>query len=110
MSHKIVSHIDYLKTLSKSEPLKRKNILKKVDKTFVHFLSECVYNILYNKKIKLSKNKRLKLKKYKNVLRILVKPKQSKKKQKKLLLQKGGAFLPIILPTLITYLSTLLLK
>ena len=110
MSHKIKSKISCLHKLLTSDKLKQKTILKKADTDVIQLLLECVYNILYNKRIKLSENTCLELKKYKNTLRLLVKPKQSKKEQKKLLLQKGGAFLPIILPTLINYLSTFLIK
>jgi hypothetical protein len=47
------------------------------------------------------KDEKTKLKKFKNNLRDLVKGRQSIKNQRKILIQKGGYILPVILPAII---------
>jgi len=87
----------------------RKEVLKEVNKELVESLCECILNCL-NGNIELSEDDTTKLKKYKKALRSLVRKNQTIKNQRKILIQKGGSFLAIILPSNFTALGSYLLN
>lgn len=103
MSRRLNTHKDLLSALHKLKPKYRKALLKSCNKEEINCICECIHNVLQGKVPIEEKNKR-KLKKYKSVLRELVR-KGTDKVRKKIIIQTGGAFLPIILGSI---LSTLL--
>ena len=100
----VVSKIDELKLLSKLKNKPRSNFINNTNKELIHVICECCENIL-NGNVMLDKYSYDKLRKYKSTLRKLIK-KSNYKKKKNLIVQKGG-FLPIILPAIITGLSSI---
>lgn len=102
---KLEKKLDTLKLLKDCKKKIKNQILNKGDDELIRALNECVINTL-NGNVKLSLNDIKKLKKFKKSLRKLVRNKDIIKK-KKILIQEGG-FLPIILPSAITLISTLI--
>lgn len=100
MSRLIKSNKRVLQFLAKSTPIQRKAILQKADKGLVNGICECVHNILRGN-VQLNKRQKSKLRKHKNVLRTLVNNKSLNSK-KRILIQKGGTLLPLILTPLLT--------
>jgi hypothetical protein len=84
----------------------RKGIIENADKELVNTILECILNIL-NGNIKLSEEQFNNLKPYKHLFRKLLAKNQNLKYKKKILIQKGG-FLQILLPAIISGLSTLI--
>lgn len=99
MSNAVYTHYDFLKTLQTIKPKYRKIILRSCDEKEINFICECIYNVLRGK-VPINDKDKTKLKKYKHFLRKLV-SKGNKKIRKKIIVQKGGAFLPIILSTVL---------
>jgi len=108
MSNKVEKNIEYLKILSKCNNKMRKSIIENADKELISTICECILNCI-NGNINLDTETKIKLNRHKNVLRnLLVKKKISVKKKKHLLKQKGGAFLPLLLSSVIGGLASLL--
>jgi hypothetical protein len=107
MSAEVKKYLPILRLLVKATPYKRKKLLQGADTNFIKILIECCYNTLHGN-VKLSKQKVKKLKKYKEVIRKISKATKNTKNKKQFLVQKGGAFLPLILPSIISGLVTLL--
>ena len=106
---KIKNNYLCLKYLSCCNNKIRKEVLKGVNQELILTLCDCILNCL-NGNIKLNDNDILKLKKYKKALRSLISRNQTIKKQRKILVQKGGYILPIIVPSILTALGSYLLK
>jgi hypothetical protein len=77
------------------KPKYRTALLKSCDEEEINIICECIYNVLKGK-IPLEKKDKSKLRKYKDTLRKLV-SKGKHKLRKTAIIQKGGAFLPIVL-------------
>jgi hypothetical protein len=107
MSAKVKKYMPLLHLLSRASPYMRKNILSTADDDFIKIIIECCYNTLVGN-IKLSKIGLKKLKSYKHIIRKVSKPSKNIKNTKKILVQDGGAFLPLILPSLIAGLVSLI--
>lgn len=103
MSRSLKTHKDLLSALHTLKPKYKIALLKSCNEDEINCICECVHNVLQGK-VPLEENNKKKLKKYKSVLRKLVR-KGTNKIRKNILVQKGGAFLPIILGSI---LSTLL--
>jgi len=97
----LIRQKDFLK--ARSKPVYRKALLEKADKKLIRAIQESIYNALKGN-ISYSADEIQKLKKYKNILRKIVKNKN--KENKKILVQKGG-FLEVLLPAVITGISTI---
>ena len=82
--------------LSKCSPKIRKYILENSDKKLIYAIQECILNFLKGN-YKLEPRQFNKLKKYKASIRLLVDNNNCFKKNKKILVQKGG-FLQFLLP------------
>jgi hypothetical protein len=108
MSLKIKKNLHFLKVLKDVNEPSRKVILKNANRDLINSINECIYNILYNRQFILNKHKKAQLVKYKHSLRKLVNKKTSFNKRKKIIVQSGGSFLPIILPTILSVLSSYL--
>jgi hypothetical protein len=86
----------------------RKEFLKKLKKSEVKAICECVINTLRGN-IQLKSNDLKKLRKYKNTLRSLASKKQPLYKKKHLIVQHGG-FLSTLLPIAVSLIGSLLMK
>lgn len=95
MYGRVTTHKEFLQTLHKLNPKYREAILKTCSDEEINCICECIFNILQGK-IPLQEKEKTKLLKHKNTLRQLV-SKGKHKLRKKVIVQKGGAFLPIIL-------------
>jgi hypothetical protein len=109
MSTDVKKYLPLLRLLASATPYKRKKILLAADDKFVKIIIECCYNTLHGN-VKLPKNKVNKLKKFKKIIRKIGKATKTVKNKKKILIQSGGAFLPLILPSIISGLVSLLNK
>jgi len=103
---RVEKNFDFLKILCKCNKKMRKSILENADKDLVATICECVYNCL-NGNIELNADIKTKLKRHKETLRKLVGKKKSIKLKKQILNQRGGAFLPILLSTVLSGLTSL---
>lgn len=100
MSNRIKNNLDYLKILGSCKTAMRKAIIENADKDLVYTLCECVLNCL-NGNVPINDSVKNKLKRHRKVLREVLKKKSSSIiKKKSILIQKGGAFLPLIIPTI----------
>lgn len=96
-----------LKVLVNAKPALRKAILNVADKNLVHSICEICDNTLLGN-IPLSGVQKSQIQKHKKVLRNLATRRQSWKKKKEILVQRGGAFLPILLSILSSVLPAVL--
>ena len=108
-TERVEKNVDFLKILSKCKSNMRKVILSNADKDLINTICECVHNCL-NGNIELNNGIKTKLKLHKNDLRNLVGRNKSLKIKKKILSQKGGAFLPLLLSTVLGGLSSIFSK
>ena len=92
-------HKDLLKVLSKAKPSLRKAILKEADKALVYSICEICDNTLTGN-VPLKNNEVHKLRKHKKVLRELAQRGGSWTLKKMKILQRGGAFVPLLLSLL----------
>lgn len=95
---KVHKHI--LHTLRKCKSCIRKKIIKGASNELIKCLCEICHNVL-NGNVPISKNCKLRLKKYKKSLRNIVSTKVKLNKKRKIFIQKGG-FLPTLLTTILT--------
>ncbi len=108
-TERVEKNVDFLKILSKCKSNMRTVILSNADKNLINTICECVHNCL-NGNIELNNEIIPKLKRHKNDLRNLVGRNKSLKIKKKILSQKGGAFLPLLLSTVLGGLSSIFSK
>lgn len=101
MSQSVINNAEILRFLHKAKPQYRKAILKAADKELVHCICECAYNTIKGK-VPISKSQKKRLTAHKKILRRIVKRGEPISAKKKIINQKGGAFLPMILAPLIT--------
>lgn len=100
MIGRVTSHKDLLRALLTLKPKYREALLKKCGDEEINCITECIFNVLKGKVLLKDKDKS-KLKKHKSVLRKLI-SKGSYKNRKQIFVQKGGAFLPIILGSVLS--------
>ena len=100
-------HLHNLEFLSKCSDQMRKDILKNADKDLIQCICECVFNCLKGN-VQLLKDEKIQLSKYKQPLRDLIKNRQSIKNKRKILVQKGGAILPFLLPAIVESIKLIL--
>lgn len=108
MSKNLKSCIEKLKFIAQiKNPLLRKKLLTQIsDNCTYQALHEIAVNTVKGK-VKLSNNQKRKLNKYKKLLHALSKPTKDLKKKKKLTIQSGG-FLPILIPTVASIITSLI--
>ena len=88
---------DLLKVLSHCKPKIRNTILKNFENDLIHIMCDCVYNVVKGNVPGLTQEKANKLARHKTSLIKLSKTVPIKEKRK-ILIQKGGGFLPFLLP------------
>lgn len=101
------AHNDLIKVLVKAKPSLRKTILKKADKDLVHFICEICDNTLLGN-VPLTPAQNIKLQKHKRIIRQLAQRGQGWQNKRVVLVQHGGAFLPILLSILSSVLPAVL--
>lgn len=106
MLQRVETHKNFLRALHTLKPKYRALLLKKCTVDEINCICECIHNVLQGK-IQLDEDKKKHLQKFKSVLRKLIQKGRDKHFRKKILIQKGGAFLPIIIGAI---LSTLFSK
>jgi hypothetical protein len=102
MPNRVKRHCDFLKYLCHCTPNQRKILLKSATPEQIDAICECVYN-LYLRNVEVDRKTVKKLIPHKKVLVKLAKnqPKLALSKRRKLLVQKGGSFLPILLSAIL---------
>lgn len=108
MPRRVITHQHLLKALHTLKPKYQKIILKACNDEEVNVICECIYNILKGK-LPLDEKEKKHLSKYKHILRKLIR-KGKNKIRKNIIVQKGGAFLPIILGAVINGLLSSFIK
>ena len=89
---------DLLKVLSHCKPKIRNAILKNCENDLIHIICDCVYNVVKgNVPARLTQEKVNELARHKTSL-IKLSKKVPIKEKRKILIQKGGGFLPFLLP------------
>lgn len=101
----IILHKDLLKILAYSKNRYKKAILNKADKKLILSICDIIFNVLSGN-VDIDQDTKNKLKKHKSFLRSLI-TKSSVKNKRKILEQKGGNILGLILPLLLNTLSTI---
>ena len=86
-----------LRVLSHCKPKVRNAILKNCENDMIHIIYDCVYNVVKGNVSGFTQEKVNKLGRHKTTLIKLTK-KVPIKEKKKILAQKGGGFLPCLLP------------
>lgn len=94
-------HLPTLKLVQVAKPRLRKSIIAHCDIELIKTIIDCVHNTL-NGNIKLTPSETAKLKKFKNILRKILKGPGNLDKKRDLILQNGGSFLPVLLKPIVT--------
>lgn len=101
----IESQMGMLNNLAIANKKMRNNIIKNADPKLIKSICECCLNTLHGR-VKLDPDHLNKLRKYRSTFRAL--SNKSSIKAKKILLQQKGGFLPVLLPSVIAGLSTII--
>ena len=101
----IEKYLEKLKLLSECKPKMRKLLLQNADEGFIATINECMQNFLIGN-INLNATLMKKIQKYKNTIRQFSKQSCFKKK-KEILVQEGG-FLPLLIPTVVSIITSLI--
>ncbi len=96
----VKKHLPILQLIQVAKPKLRKSILSNCDLELIKTIDECIYNTL-NGNIRLTGSEKEKLKKFKSVLRKVLKAKGGLNNKKKIISQSGGTFLPTLLQPIV---------
>lgn len=108
MKPRVKTHEEFLRALHYLKPQYQKVLLKICNEDEINSICECIYNVLQGE-IPLQKQQKNKLLKYKGILRKLI-SKGKNKSRRNIIIQKGGAFLPIILGSVLSTILGSLIK
>ena len=91
---------DLLRVPGHCQPKIKNAILRNCENDFIHIICDCVYNVVKGNVPGLTQEKVNKLVRHKtSLIKLLTKKLPIKEKRKrKILIQKGGGFLPFLLP------------
>lgn len=104
MSGIVLKHLPLLQLLATAKPSTRKKILKEANYELIRAIIECVCNVIVGN-VAVTQKRYNKLRKHKNILRKLhSKTNNEWLHKKKIIVQSGGSFLPILLAPVVTYL------
>lgn len=98
---RLIANKHMLHVFKNCKPSVRKAILKSSSVEFIKTLCEICLNVL-NGNLKISEKLKKKLKFYKNILRSVVSRKFNLKAKRKIFIQRGGAFLPLLISVLLS--------
>ena len=87
-----------IKALLMCSKKKKRNAFEVLTNEMMDFICDACHNVLYNKKMKLSDEVKKKLSTHENAIFKLANKRGSRESRKKIVNQKGGAILPLILP------------
>jgi len=107
MSKLLKKYYHHLHVLKACSCQKRIDFVKKSPNDFVKCLCEVCDNLLKGN-IPVNKKQKQQLYRYRNTLRFLASKKHKSLSKKRKIIQLGGAFLPILLPPLLTIAADLL--
>lgn len=107
MAPRVKTHRALLHVLQGAKPKLRKAILNESDRDLVYAICEICENLLLGN-IKLTEDQRSRLRRYRTELRRLAQRGEGWKTKKKILVQKGGSFLPLLLSVVSSVLPQLL--
>lgn len=96
MSRRIKTHAVLLKTLAHCTAKQRRALLKTADKGLIDAICECIVNVV-NGNIKISPKHKRTLSKHKLKLRKLSDRRTSLRERRRLLNQRGGFLLPLLM-------------
>lgn len=94
-------HLPTLKLVQVAKPKLRKSIIEHCDIELIKTILECIHNSL-NGNIKLTANETAQLRKFKSILRKILRSPGNLNKKRDLILQSGGSFLPVLLKPIVT--------
>lgn len=109
MSKCVIKNLPALRTLASAPPKLRRMILENGNLQLIKAIVECIENVLKGN-IPIGESCFRKLKKHKSALRAVSISPNKLSKKKKVIIQKGGAFLPALLVPVITVLAEKLLQ
>ena len=102
MSGRVKRHVLCLQMLNRTKNTKlRKAILEYADTDLISALCECAHNILRGT-VRLTPREKVRLRKYKDRLRLIAKRRLSISRRRREIQQHGGGFLPALLAPLAT--------
>ena len=104
MSHKLKKHLPELQVLAKCRPRQRTHFIKQAPKDLINCISEVCSNTLKGN-VPLKPAQKRALARYKRNLRQVADKRNSNKKRREILVQKGGFIGALIGPLLSTLLS-----
>lgn len=99
IKERIKYFLPQLRKICRAAKSQRHLLLQKVDHCFLHFISDCSFGILKHL-IVLPKQSYKRLREFKNDIIAFGHFKTSIRKKRRLLIDKNGGFLPLILPAL----------
>lgn len=109
MSDCVFKQLPKLKELAHAKPKERKKILAKANLVLIKSIVECIENVLKGN-VRLTKEYKEKLQKYKNILRKINSTTNKLSQKKQVIVQSGGAFLPALLVPVISVLADHLIR
>lgn len=99
--------VNQLQLLYKCPPKLRKKLLEKISGNCIKSIIECTHNVLRGN-VPLSKEQKKSLSRHKSTLRTLQDRKVPLFKKRKLIIQRGGGFLSVLIPAALTALTSLI--
>lgn len=96
----VKKHLPVLQLVQKAKPKLRKSIISNCELDFIKTINECIFNTLKGN-INLTESEKNNLKKFKKILRKILKTKGGLCKKRKVIVQSGGAFLPFLLAPIV---------
>ena len=109
MSKRLKDSLPFLQVLIRCKPKLRKAILEHGPGHVLMSICECSHNVLKGV-IPLTPSQKQRMSRYKKHLRTLADKKVSRVRKRRLLSQKGGNILTILIPTVLSAISSLLTK
>lgn len=94
-------HLSTLKLVQFAKPQLRKSIITHCDLDFIKTILECIQNTLAGN-IRLTARETRRLKKFRTILRKILKAPGNLHKKRHLLIQSGGSFLPDLLKPIVS--------
>lgn len=96
----VKKHLSVLQLVQSAKPKLRKSIILNCDLDLIKTIDECIVNTL-NGNLPITNSEKVKLKKFKAVLRKILKSKGGLNKKRKIISQSGGSFLPTLLAPIV---------
>jgi len=107
MSARLKRNISFLSKLKQASDRKRKRLITAAKPDHLKCIAECAHNILCAN-VRLNKRQHKKLKRHAKFIRLIAKKHISLPEKKRLLVQRGGGFLPALITPILGIVSSLL--